>query len=214
MNMKIMLNLVGVCSAITVMAFQHNTNTDLLEQNKRFLRQISLMENIHRSETYRIEKPLASKKVDEQPVRKQSKFKRTDWFISLFRSEQEREFYEALKRVFPNHFVYPNVAVSNIFSLDRFHGVLSKDEERYFLMAVVDFVVYGTAEHMPEFFFEVDSHYHDTPEATIKDNMKNKIFDAAGIELFRIRMGQNNITHKFEFESMIKKALANPHHDD
>jgi hypothetical protein len=53
----------------------------------------------------------------------------------------------------------------------------------------------------------VDSHYHDTPEAKIKDNMKNNIFDVAYIPLHRVRLQEFTNTPRHEFVSKIKKLI-------
>ncbi|WP_429044668.1 hypothetical protein, partial [Aeromonas veronii] len=44
---------------------------------------------------------------------------RVDWLQPLFKSKLESEFYQALKNVFPTYFIYPNVALSNIFDFDK-----------------------------------------------------------------------------------------------
>lgn len=102
---------------------------------------------------------------------------RLDWLAPLFKSSQELEFYQALKDLYPNYFIYPNVALSNIFNFDGMSEAISSKHQYYFFKAVIDFVVYDPSDfHVPKYFFEVDSHYHDNPKAKIKDQMKNDIF--------------------------------------
>ncbi|PSB77840.1 DUF2726 domain-containing protein [Photobacterium damselae] len=137
-----------------------------------------------------------------------SKFARTDWLVPLFKSEQERTFNQALKEVFPNFFIYPNVAVSNLFDFEVIKVHLTSSECSYFFKSIVDFVIYDPVDHMPKFFFEVDSIYHDTAEATIRDKKKNKFFDVAGITLHRVRINSDSLTQKYDFIREIRNIIA------
>lgn len=136
---------------------------------------------------------------------KKSKFARTDWLQPLFKSEQEKLFNQALKDVFPNFFIYPNVAVSNLFDFEEIKQHLTPDERDYFFKSIIDFVIYDPIDYTPKFFFEVDSIYHDTAEATIKDNKKNNFFDVAGLKLHRIRLQTDSLTNKHDFIREIRK---------
>lgn len=146
---------------------------------------------------------LKSKTVPSRP-----KFARTDWLVPLFKSEQERTFNQALKEVFPNFFIYPNVAVSNLFDFEEIKVHLTSSERDYFFKAIVDFVIYDPVDYTPKFFFEVDSIYHDTAEATIRDSKKNKFFDVAGIALHRVRIYSDSITQHYDFIGEIRKITA------
>ena len=147
-----------------------------------------------------------SKDMLETPsLSKASAIPRVDWLSPLFKSSQELEFYQALKSVYPNHFIYPNVALSNIFDFDSLKSGISAEARKYFFTAVVDFVVYDPSDfHEPKYFFEVDSHYHDTAKAQAKDKMKNDIFLLANIPLHRIRLDEFTNTPRSEFISKIK----------
>lgn len=136
------------------------------------------------------------------------RFARTDWLIPLFKSDQELSFYQALKEVYPNLFVYPNVAISNIFSYEQVKGHLDSSQQEYFFKGIIDFVAYDPLDHTPKFFFEVDSFYHDSAEAKVRDNKKNKIFDIAGIKLHRIRLNTDTLTEKYDFMKEIKLVTA------
>jgi hypothetical protein len=133
---------------------------------------------------------------------------RLDWLAPLFKSSQELEFYQALKGLYPNYFIYPNVALSNIFNFDSIGEVISSKQQDYFFKAVIDFVVYDPTDfHVPKYFFEVDSHYHDNPKAKIKDQMKNDIFLSANIPLHRIRLDEFTNTPRHEFTKKIQELL-------
>lgn len=127
-------------------------------------------------------------KTSEAVRTKEVSFPRTDWLNPLFKSSSESHFYQALKEVFPTFFIYPNVAISNIFSKESIFPFLTNEQREFYFKGVVDFVVYDPTDgHMPKFFFEVDSFYHDRHEAIVRDEKKNGIFNAANIQLYRIR---------------------------
>lgn len=136
------------------------------------------------------------------------KVKRVDWLQPLFKSKLESEFYQALKNVFPTYFIYPNVALSNIFEFDKIREHLDQESKSYFLNAIVDFVVYDpTDNHTPKYFFEVDSVYHDSEKAKRNDALKNNIFSIANIELIRIRPNDQIDGNRFGFEAEIRAKI-------
>jgi len=133
---------------------------------------------------------------------------RTDWLNPLFKSSLETHFYQALKDVFPSYFIYPNVVLSNIFDKEQIFPHLNSEQRNFYFNGVVDFVVYDpTDSHMPKYFFEVDSFYHDRQEAMIRDAKKNAIFNAANITLYRIRPESDSLTTKHDFFCEINKLI-------
>lgn len=64
-----------------------------------------------------------------------------------FKSKLESEFYQALKNVFPTYFIYPNVALSNIFEFDKIQEHLGVNSKNYFFKAIIDFVVYDPTDN-------------------------------------------------------------------
>lgn len=127
---------------------------------------------------------------------------------SLFKSAQEKEFFDAVRDVYPQFIVYPNVAVSSILNFESIKQFLSDEEKSYFFMAIVDCVVFDYQQlYLPKYFFELDSFYHDEPTQMRKDKYKNNIFSAAGQKLHRIRKVGHNIT-KVDFTKLIKEALV------
>lgn len=122
---------------------------------------------------------------------------------SMFNSNQEVEFFIALKRVFDTFQIYPNVALSTIIDIDRIKDRLSKKEISFFYQTTIDFVVFEPFNNYePVYFFEVDSPYHDMPEQIIKDKIKDKIFTLSGQKLFRIRKLDNSVTN-IEFKQVL-----------
>jgi len=129
--------------------------------------------------------------------------------ISLFKSNQEYEFYYAIRESYPNYLTYPNVAVSCIIDFDKIKDNLNKNEKEYFFKAIVDCVVYEelNTDFIPKFYFELDSIYHDEEKQKVKDSIKDKFFSLAGQELMRIRGKYNISLKRNDFKKMIKEVL-------
>lgn len=107
---------------------------------------------------------------------------------SLFKSPQELAFYQAMCRVMADKVVYPNVAASTALSFQAFKDKLSQDAQDYFFRAVFDCVVFDPADGFrASHFFELDSSFHNTPEAIARDRLKDRICTAAGVKLLRLR---------------------------
>lgn len=141
-------------------------------------------------------------------TKKVTQYPRIDWLNPLFKSSLEVHFYQALKDAFPSYFIYPNVALSNIFDKEQIFPHLNSEQRGFYFNGVVDFVVYDpTDKHMPKYFFEVDSFYHDRQEAMIRDAKKNAIFSAANIKLYRIRPNSDSLTTKHDFFCEINKLV-------
>ncbi|XLM19283.1 DUF2726 domain-containing protein (plasmid) [Pseudomonas sp. PLMAX] len=129
--------------------------------------------------------------------------------VKLFKSQQEENFFEAVRRVFPTYNPYPNVALSSVLDIDAFKDDLTPRERDYFFRAVVDSVVFDARDsYTPKFFFELDSVYHDSTRAKENDAMKDSIFKAANVKLIRIRgFGQKAVTIQ-EFERLVLDVMA------
>ena len=112
----------------------------------------------------------------------------TDATISLFKSQQEVEFFLAVREVFATYFAYPNVALSCLVDYERIQEQLTGEERQYFFRGVVDCVVFDQHDgYRPLFFFELDSALHDTDAQRAKDRHKERILALAGQRLHRIR---------------------------
>lgn len=126
-----------------------------------------------------------------------------DFRKSLFNSNQEVEFYLALKRVFDTYQVYPNVALSSVINFESIKNKLNNSEREFFLKTSIDFVVFEPfRNYFPIYFFEVDSSWHDSETQIRKDNIKDKIFSISGQKLYRIRKINNSI-NEMEFEKLL-----------
>jgi hypothetical protein len=150
----------------------------------------------------------SNEKNNSSDTKKRTLHSRTDWLNPLFKSSLETHFYQALKDVFPSYFIYPNVALSNIFEKDQIFPHLNSEQRKFYFNGVVDFVVYDPTDgHIPKYFFEVDSFYHDRQEAIIRDAKKNAIFNSANIMLHRIRPDSDSLTTKHDFFCEINKLV-------
>lgn len=108
---------------------------------------------------------------------------------TLFKSKQEKEFFDAVREAFPMYIVYPNVALSSIVEYELVKDHLSPNERTFFFKGTVDCVIfdYHRELYQPKYFFELDSPYHDEPEQKLRDEYKDNIMSAAGQRLFRVR---------------------------
>jgi hypothetical protein len=141
---------------------------------------------------------------DKIEVTERTNISDVDYRINLFKSTQEIELFNALKQSFPNHHIYPNVAVSCLLDWEVLRHDLSNEEKNYFLKAIVDFVVFDHANgYIPIYFFELDSEYHDLANIKKKDELKDSIFSKAGVKLRRIRKQDKNI-NLTEFIKLIR----------
>ncbi|HEY0459786.1 MAG TPA: DUF2726 domain-containing protein [Pyrinomonadaceae bacterium] len=126
---------------------------------------------------------------------------------SLFKSAQEKEFFDAVRDVYPQFIVYPNVAVSSIIDFEIVEPHLSSAEKKYFFTAIIDCVVFDYQQlYLPKYFFELDSAYHDDSIQQMKDEYKNNILSAAGQKLYRLRRINNN-QKRVDFISLIRELL-------
>ena len=111
-----------------------------------------------------------------------------DGLRSLYRSEVERRFHRATVEVFPHFLSIPNVALQTVVDFEAVQERLTDMERSYFFRALIDVVVFDPLRDMrPVHLFELDSPFHDDPNARERDAMKNRIIEAAGAVLYRIR---------------------------
>lgn len=130
-----------------------------------------------------------------------------DHTISLFKSQQEHDFFMAVRDVSPMYMVYPNVALSTLINFDEIESHLSSDERHYFFTAVVDCVVFDQhKEYIPIYFFELDSSTHDSEIQRRRDKMKDHILAIAGKKLYRIRKLSQSQGQK-EFMKLVSEVV-------
>ncbi|MEE4227641.1 DUF2726 domain-containing protein [Pseudomonas viridiflava] len=128
--------------------------------------------------------------------------------IRLFKSKQEENFYEAVRRVFPTYHPYPNVALSCILDYQAIKGQLLEPARSYFFRGIVDSVVFDVGSgYVPKYFIELDSSFHDDPQAQANDQLKDAIFRAANTKLIRIRPLDAKASSVDEFERLVRELM-------
>lgn len=133
---------------------------------------------------------------------------RTSHTASLFKSPQERNFYEAVRQVFPDLLPYPNAPASVTINFDAVKTKLSSEARSYYFKALFDCVVFDPKDdHTPLHFFELDSAYHNRPEAQANDQMKNAICTAANVKLVRIRAFNVQETSVESFAGLLRELI-------
>lgn len=129
----------------------------------------------------------------------------TDATTSLFKSQQEADFFLAVREVYATYFVYPNVALSCLIDYDAVQGHLTGNERQYFFRGIVDCVVFDQHDgYRPLFFFELDSVLHDADAQRAKDRLKERILALAGQRLHRIRKRAADVGRP-EFVALLKE---------
>ncbi len=128
--------------------------------------------------------------------------------IRLFKSKQEENFYEAVRRVFPTHHPYPNVALSCVLDYPAIKDQLSEQAKSYFFRGIVDSVLFDVgAGYVPVYFIELDSSFHDDPKAQVNDQLKDAIFRAANTKLMRIRPLDSKASSVEELERLVRELM-------
>jgi hypothetical protein len=106
---------------------------------------------------------------------------------SIFFSPPEQRIYEIMVKMFSDHLVLPNAALHTIINYKELQKVVNADEFRFYLQTHVDFCIVDKKTYRPVLGFELDSSFHDTPQASEKDRRKNLFFRLAKIPLVRLR---------------------------
>ncbi|OGX82510.1 DUF2726 domain-containing protein [Hymenobacter coccineus] len=130
-----------------------------------------------------------------------------EYRITLFKSYQEKQLFQALINNFPSYNVFPNVAISCLLNWETLKPLLTTDERKLFFTGIVDFVIFDRAQDLlPMHFFELDSPHHDTESAQFRDQAKDGIFLKAGVTLHRIRKMDPEVTER-EFTLLIRELI-------
>jgi hypothetical protein len=152
-------------------------------------------------------KPIEHTQLNRISVTETNEVLDVDYTINLFKSNQEAEFFYALKRTFDSYQIYPNVAISCLLNWGAIKKSLSHEEKDYFFKGIVDFVVFDQAiGFKPIYFFELDSHFHDLDEVKAKDGLKDAIFAKAGVKIKRIRKQDRNVSEQ-EFIKLLRDLI-------
>lgn len=106
---------------------------------------------------------------------------------SVFRSEQERTFLQALALRFPSLHAFPNYPLDQLADFDKLANLLDDETVEYGRRCRIDAVLVVPGEGDPVAAFELDSRLHDEPIAARRDRLKNRLFRVIQIPFFRLR---------------------------
>lgn len=107
---------------------------------------------------------------------------------TVFRSPQERSFFEAVRLRYPGLLALPNYPVAAVINLDWLRLVVPPKTYAYGRRCLLDALLVTPREGDPVVAFELDSGHHDTPLALQRDKMKEDILTRAGLRLIRLRV--------------------------
>jgi hypothetical protein len=127
---------------------------------------------------------------------------------TLLRSPQEREFLKAAKAFFVGREALPNVRLSNFIDIDSLAGRLPSEARRYALLAETDVLIATPVDFDPVGVVELDSGHHDTPVAQLRDAMKERILELAGVPLVRLRAEPAEAIHADAFYALLQQEWA------
>lgn len=109
---------------------------------------------------------------------------------SVFRSEQERTFLQALALRFPGLHAFPNYPLDQLADFDKLRKLLDDETLQYGRRCRVDAVLVVPGEGDPVAAFELDSPLHDEPGQARRDRLRNRLFRVIQIPFFRLRAEQ------------------------
>ena len=127
---------------------------------------------------------------------------------SVFRSQQEREFLKALSLRFPSLLALPNYPLDQIARLDHVRPCLDDKTWRYGNRCRMDAILVMPDIGDPVAAFELDSGFHDTPEAIRRDRMKNNLLQLIGLPFFRIRVESPESTTMDEWYALLTDQVV------
>jgi hypothetical protein len=128
-----------------------------------------------------------------------------NYTTSLFKSNQEIEFFMGIRQVYPLFTAYPNVSISCVIDYEKIRDGLLPEEKEFFFKGIIDCVIFDHHDsYKPIKFFELDSSSHDSPKQQQKDKYKDNILSLAGQKLCRIRKTSAN-QGRVEFVKLIRE---------
>lgn len=127
---------------------------------------------------------------------------------SIFRSEQERTFLKALSLRFPALLALPNYPLDQVADLSNLRKPLGEKVWSYGRHCRIDAILVLPDEGRPVAAFELDSRYHDQPEAQLRDEMKDTIFGLLGMPFFRLRIESPNSATSEDWYEILTDQVA------
>lgn len=107
---------------------------------------------------------------------------------TVYRSPQERAFHRAVQARYPGMFALPNYPLASVANPDLLRLAAPRRVYAYAMRCVLDVLLVTPGEGDPIAAFELDSSFHDEPEAQMRDKMKDEVLQLMRIPLFRLRV--------------------------
>lgn len=127
---------------------------------------------------------------------------------SVFRSEQERTFLQALALRFPGLHAFPNYPLDQLADFDKLRNLLDDETLQYGRRCRIDAVLVVPGEGDPVAAFELDSPLHDDPEQARRDRLRNRLFRVIQIPFFRLRAEQCTSVGVDEWYALLTDEVA------
>ena len=127
---------------------------------------------------------------------------------SVFRSEQEKTFLQALTLRFPGLHAFPNYPLDQFADFDKLRSLLDQETLHYGMRCRVDAVLVVPGEGDPVAAFELDSRLHDEPAKARRDLLRNRLFRVLQIPFFRLRAENNMSVGVDEWYALLTDEVA------
>lgn len=127
---------------------------------------------------------------------------------SVFRSEQERTFLQALSLRFPGLHAFPNYPLDQFADFHKLRDLVDSETLEYGKHCRVDAILVVPGEGDPVAAFELDSPLHDDPAKARKDRLRNRLFRAIQIPFFRLRAEQSTSVRVDEWYAILTDQIA------
>ncbi|HEY3432606.1 MAG TPA: DUF2726 domain-containing protein [Rhodocyclaceae bacterium] len=126
---------------------------------------------------------------------------------SVFRSQQEKCFLRALSLRFPGLTALPNYPLDQIADFNKLQSVLDPQTISYGRRCRIDALLVIPDEGDPVAAFELDSEFHDTPEARHRDELKDRLLQVVGVPFFRLRAQESSTMDTDEWYSLLTEQV-------
>jgi hypothetical protein len=127
---------------------------------------------------------------------------------SVFRSEQERTFLQALSLRFPGLHAFPNYPLDQLADFEKLGNLLDAETLEYGKHCRIDAVLVVPGEGDPVAAFELDSRLHDEPAQARRDRLRNRLFRVIQIPFFRLRAEHNLSVGIDEWYALLTDEVA------
>lgn len=127
---------------------------------------------------------------------------------SVFRSEQERTFLQALSLRFPGLHAFPNYPLDQLADFDKLGNLLDAETLEYGKHCRIDAVLVVPGEGDPVAAFELDARLHDDPGQVRQDRLRNRLFRVIQIPFFRLCAEQSNSVGVDEWYALLTDEVA------